>query len=141
LAAAADIPNPPTIVLVTNDSGATLASASIANPCGDISVALTPPAPPAGAIAVTLREQCPDGSNNRAFEGTVSAVTGTALPRSAKGSGTVNFSGLAAGSYTLSVTPTNGAAVANQTVTVAATGTTAAFVRNMACTTVTVTGG
>ncbi len=93
-------------VRVTDSAGFVVANANFSSLCGTVSVALTAPPPPPGSMIVNFREQCPDGSNNRAFAGTVTVLTGNNTPISASGTGSVTFTGLVAGSYSVTVHPT-----------------------------------
>lgn len=77
--------------------------------CGNIVLPLRNVVPLPGSMVVNMREQCANGTNNRAFSGTVTAFTGNNLPRSASGTGSVTFTGLDAGSYAVTVHPTGAA--------------------------------
>jgi hypothetical protein len=77
-----------------------------------ITVNMNFPAPPPGAVSGNVTESCPNGSNSSglpgwvALMGTGSNTTILAVP-SAEGTGAFSFTGVAAGTYNLKISPQN----------------------------------
>ncbi len=120
-------------VIVSQPDGTVVANTSVADLCGAPVVALNIPTPATGSIAVTVREQCADGSSNRVVPAFVGATSTSVALSNYGAAGAVTFSGLTAGTYAVSVGAA-GTAFPPQNIVVAAAATTATFLRTVTCT-------
>lgn len=94
-----------------------------ANPgaCATATINIPAPVTPPGSVTVTTREQCPDGSNNRALPATVTVTssTGRVLGSSYSATGSVTLAGIPAGAANILASYTT--AAGTQTLTGSAT--------------------
>ncbi len=128
------------IVAVRDSDFTELANFVSPNGCGVQQVALAFPAPPTGSIVVSTTEACADTTGSRPVPTNVSAVTGTAVPRTGYTTGgTVTLTALPAGTYSVKATGTGGRADITQSVAVGAGAVNANFVFPLNC--VPATGG